>query len=348
MIVAPLSAPQWAAQPGIVMMKGCNERMLSVGHRPRAVAALVVPLLLLASLSGCSASLVGGASATSTTSATPPATSGAAAPTLRTTQIASGACGQDFPDTATLTPAGGLVVTQTSSLGNLAYPSVQISNGQEAQPLAQPPLSGGSGYTPSATAIVNPNLQESGGGFVLAICNASNQAHALSAVQASIARIMPFTEQLQAWQPCTGVYHIGSTGIGGGCGGADFENEYLHAPFAADAAVGATVATTQTGTNSNSDGGPNLGPLPVTLKPGQWMTVEIGVTQPSAPGYYTYAFALTVDAASTGVVAYSQTVLLAGVAHEWDGHACLSSAMQAQIAQQPTPTNNGGFICPES
>jgi hypothetical protein len=323
--------------------------MPDVRRHARTVATLAVPLLLLVSLSGCgSSSVAGAASATSTTSATPHATSVATLPTLRTTQVASGACGQDFPDTVTLTPAGGLVVTQTSSLGNLAYPAVQIPNGQEAQPIPQPPLSGRSGYTPSPAAIVNPNLQESGGGFVLAICNASSQAHVVSAVQASIARITPFTEQLQAWQPCTGVYHVGSPNVGGGCGGADFENEYLHAPFATDAAVGASVSTTQTGANSNGDGGPNLGPLPVTLTPGQWMTVEIGVTQPSAPGYYTYAFALTVDAASTGAVAYSQTALLASVAHEWGGQACLSSAMQAQIAQEPTPTNNGGFICPES
>jgi hypothetical protein len=92
----------------------------------------------------------------------------------------------------------------------------------------------------------------------------------------------------------------------------------------------------------------NFGPLPVTLKPGQAMTIEVGMTQPSTPGDYTYSFALTVDGVSTGTVAYSLMSLLAPVARVWNGAACQTSAMQALIAQEPTPTANTRYICPVS
>ena len=76
------------------------------------------------------------------------------------------------------------------------------------------------------------------------------------------------------------------------------------------------------------------------------MTVEVGVTQPSVSGYYTYGFALTVDGSGTGVVAYSPTTLLAPVAQQWTGANCATPAMKAQIAQMPAPADGRGFICP--
>ncbi len=316
-------------------------------RRVRLVGGLLTSLLTLALLSGCGAagapsSAARGTTSAATNTATPQPT--ATATPLPTTTIASGACGGSFPSTAALTPANGLVVTQYSALGNLAYPEAQIPSSQPAAPMLEPKLNDPQYWTANTTAVVDPNLHEGGGGYVLAICNPSDKAHTINAVQVSIAKMTPFTDQLDAWEPCDGSYNSYYKSVAGGCGGGDWQDEYLHAAFAADAPVGTSVTATQTGSNQFD----NFGPLPVTLKPGQTMTIEVGVTQPSAPGYYTYSFALTVDGASTGTVAYSQMSLLAPVARAWNGKACQTSAMQAMIAKEPTPTPNTRYICPAS
>jgi hypothetical protein len=322
------------------------EQELEMPTRLRRVflaSGLLLPPLALVLLSGCG--LAGQpAAATSATATLQPTT---AATPLPTTTVAPSACGKNFPPSAALSPAGGLVVTQYSGLGNLAYPSVQIPSSQPAAPMPEPALLGTTYYAPNTVPVVDPNLHEGGGGYVLAICNPSGQAHTISAVQVTIAKMTPFTDQLNAWEPCNGGYNPVYKSGTGGCGGADFENEYLHAAFAADATVGATVTATQTGTNlSDMSNDVNLGPLPVTMQPGQAMTIEVGVTPPSAAGYYTFSFALIGDGASTGIVAYSLMTLLAPVARNWSGAACETSAMQALIAQEPTPTPNTRYLCP--
>ncbi len=321
-------------------------------RRSLAASALVMPLLL-ASLAGCAptgGASTGGATATApadTTTVAPVNTPSLTMPP--TMRIASGACGPHFPDTTALTSAGGLAVTQTSGMSNMAYPETQIPSGQPAAPMLAPDSVGTTSGVAGATLLVNPGLTEKGGGYVLLICNPSSQPHSLSAARVSIAAVEPFTDQLGAWAPCQGAYYPVGGYVAGGCGGADFETEYMHATFATSAQTGATVTATQTGTNvgmSGAAGDLQPGPLPVTLQPGQTMTIEIGVTPPSAPGYYTYAFSLTVDGASTGVVTYSPMTLIAPVARIWSGAACKTSAMQAKIAQMPTPTQNTAYICP--
>ncbi len=313
----------------------------------RAASVFGLSVFALA-LSGCGTAIVSGATTVGAAIATPAATATPAGlPKLPTTTIASGPCGQNGPQSAPLSPADGLVVTQFAMLGNLAYPAAQIPDGQTG-PILEPQLTQLDHTTdPSSGAVaVNPGLREGGGGYVIAVCNPSNQPHTLNAVQASIAMMSPFTDKLEAWEPCNGVYLPAYKSVGGGCGGGDVQDEYLHAPFAADAAVGATVAATQTSAGTIDH---NYGPLPASIPPGQTMSVEVGVTPPSAPGYYTYSFALTVDGANTGVVAYSPKTLLAPVSVAWTGKACLSSDMQAQIAQAPTPSSNSiGYICPGS
>lgn len=327
--------------------------------RNGAKTALAMLMLLALSILAACAPAAGGASPLASATRAPAATADATAtsgvftpPPLPITHIATGICGPYFPSGIALTPARGLLVSQTSSLGNLAYPLAQIPNSQQAQPIA-PPVITSSAYRASASPVVNPRLQELGGGYTLAICNASSQAHVVSAVRMTLVDAAPYTGKLAAWDTCSGVYLPGQGFLGAGCGGADPENEYMHAALAADAAVGATVTATQTGTNSSDASDEvNLGPLPVTLHPGQAMTIEIGVTQPSAPGLYTYAFALTVDSGDTGIVAYSPTTLLASVTTAWNGGSCLAPAMQAQLAAMPTPTSSArasvGYICPAS
>lgn len=318
----------------------------------RVASALSVSLLLVA-LSGCRSTSPAStaASATATTqptAATQPTVTLAPLPKLPTTQITSGVCGQYYPSAVKLTPAGGLVVTQYSGLGNLAYPVVQIPSSQPAKPIPAPPIIDQALFT-EATVVENPKLHEAGGGYVIVVCNPTSQAHKISAVQVSIASISLVTSATQTWQQCSSSYIPGSGVVGGGCGGADFENEYMHAAFAPDAQVGASTVATQTGSNVGWTGANNYGPLPVTLQPGQTLWVEVGVTQPSVAGYYTYAFGLTVDGTATGVVAYSVRTLFDPHPIEWSGQNCLAAAFQSQIAQMPTPTtNSAGYICPAS
>lgn len=327
--------------------------MRTFPRRALAATALVAPLFL-ASLAGCApATATDGAIATvpaATATATPISTPSLTMPP--TMQVASGACGPHIPYDITFSAAGGLAVSQTSGRGNLAYPEAQIPSSQPAAPMLEPTTIAPEPYVASDAPVVNPALSEKRGGYLLLICNSSNKAHTISAVRVSIAALTPFTDQLGAWAPCQGAYFPTGGYVSGGCGGADFQTEYMHANFATDAQTGATVTAAQTGTNvgmSGAAGDFQPGPLPVTLKPGQAMTIEIGVTKPSAPGYYTYAFDLTVDGASTGVVSYSPKTLIAPVAHVWSGDACKTSAMQAMIAQAPTPTAaNDGYICPAS
>lgn len=321
----------------------------------RRVASAAIAPLLLAVLSGCAASPAQGR-VTSTLMAAAVTTATAAStttlnglPRLPTAHVASGACGEYLPNGIAYTPADGLVVTQFSSLGSVTHPDTLLPSSQSAAPIQRPSLSstGAGPFIDTTTAAVNPYV-EGGSGYVIVVCNPSSQAHTVSAVQVSIASISPATSPTQAWHSCGGSYVPGSGVEGNACGGMDLENEYMHAGFAPDAQVGASVTATQTGSNSNGMGGSaNYGPLPVTLEPGQTLSVEVGVTQPSAAGYYTYAFGLTVDGATTGVVAYSLKTLFDPQAIEWSAQNCQAAAYQSQIAQMPTPTTGTLFvICP--
>jgi len=251
-------------------------------------------------------------------------------PALPTATVSLGQCQYQGADTFVFTPTHGLDVSQNIAFGNLAFPSVQISN-QQTSPMSVPPLSPADSFTPRTQLAVNPNLYEGDGGYVLLICNTSSQAHVVSGEQVSIERIKLFIGELSAWIPC---------GPPGGCGGGNAQDEYMHADFAPNAPVGASVTATLT---NSFPSGPR--PLPVTLQPGQSLTIDVGVTPPTASGYYTFGFALTVDGASTGVVAYSPETLLAPVTHPWGQCA---SAQQTQIAETPTPTvGRNFFICSE-
>jgi hypothetical protein len=154
----------------------------------------------------------------------------AAATSLPTTTVTAATCGKYFPPTVALTPARGLVVTQHSGLGNLAYPEAQIPSSQPAAPMLEPNLTSPDYWAANTIAVVNPLLQESGGGYVLAICIPSGQAHTISAVQVSLAKMTPFTDQLGAWEPCSGSYSPLLKSVSGGCGGADFEKNTCMPP----------------------------------------------------------------------------------------------------------------------
>ena len=70
----------------------------------------------------------------------------------------------------------------------------------------------------------------------------------------------------------------------------------------------------------------------------------MGIVPPTAAGYYTFAFGLAIDGATPAFAVVAPATLLAPVAHEWTGDACLAPEMQTQI---PPATNPPTFyLCP--
>ena len=83
----------------------------------------------------------------------------------------------------------------------------------------------------------------------------------------------------------------------------------------------------------------------MTLAPGQLLEVNDDITAPTAPGTYTFGFAVAVDGDSPVFFSSSPATLLAPVAHKWSGKGCTAPAMLAQIPSATTPATF--YICPE-
>lgn len=188
------------------------------------------------------------------------------------------------------------------------------------------------------------------------ICNISAEPHTVQRIDARIAAVTSISTTPNASPACQRPYSRQYGAGSGGCGGADFENEYMHAAFSPSAGAGATVTATQTATNTceyKTGCATNYGPLPVTLQAGQWMTIEVGIASASNPttifdtsGYYTFSFGVGVDGAAPVFAVTSPQTLLDPFARLWTDVACQSSAMQAQIPPATTPPSY--YLCPSS
>jgi hypothetical protein len=165
-------------------------------------------------------------------------------------------------------------------------------------------------------------------------------------ISVRLASFTPHTGSLVAWSLCNdGTYEaqaqMASTG---GCGGGYSVNEYLHATFAADAAVGATVTASQSSTSPTGPNDPNPFPgLPLSLAPGHSVSVAVVVTVPTAPGTYTFAFGLATGTAAPVYFSTSSPTLFAPITTHWSGQNCTTMAMRAQIPAATQPTY---YICP--
>ena len=313
------------------------------------ISLLLVFLVgLLGSACGVStgSTSTGSATATAAATATIPPTATPLATIPAATAITQ-VCGQYMPTPAV--SVGGLAVAQQTTLGNLAYPRVKLpNNAAQAPMIVTQGNQGGFVPGPDTTHPTNPIMHE-GGGYVIWVCNLSSAPHTISRVDVRLESVVSYTAQLNEWYDCLFPYTRQSGAGGGGCGGADFENEYLHAPFTPDATPGTVVTATQTGTNVGEDGVTNYGPLPVTLKHGEWMTIEVdmgpnsGDPVFSTAGTYTFSFGLSIDKQAPIFTTTSPPTLLATPAHEWNGEACTTAAMQAQIPATDTTTM---YICP--
>jgi hypothetical protein len=307
-------------------------------------AAVVSAVVVLA---GCGASSPTLTAATTPTTATPPAES---------CQVTSSA-----------SSVGGVTIASQAPLDGLAYPTAKLPAGLGSQPLVVavgdlPPIgSAQPRYSPDPSHPTNPLvMQDTGGGYVLTLQNSSTTAHTLERVDVCLDSVIPAVGQLNEWQPCDVPYSRSGSSGPGGCGGHTMQDVFLHAPFTATPAVGTHVTAIETRAD-DSFYTTHYQPLPVTLQPGERLTIEVGIGPAAAcqvstdtgfpasgclfktPGTYTFAFGVAVDAGAPLFAVRSPPTVLAP-ASEWTGEACMAPGMQALIPPATTPPTS--YVCP--
>jgi hypothetical protein len=314
--------------------------------------SLVTAIVLVA---GCGVTPAGTSSGTPGSAASPSATAAATAlPTVDPSQVPA-SCGTG---TAPVARAGDLLIFQFDTLdgwqttpagfGGLAYPRTKLPDSTPLKPLQIQFDTSTFTSTLPQDPPTNPSMQEHTGGYTLGVCNAStSHVHVIQSVAVRIVSVVPYTGPVNQWLFCDAPYDASSkhTGIGG-CGGAYWAGEYLHATFAANAGVGATVTAAQasSGHDDGLDGSySQFGPLPVSLGPGQAIPINVGMTVPTVAGTYTFALGLTVDGAAPVFVSAPPTLF--APARNWTGEACKAPAMQSQIPAASSPTY---YICPSA
>ncbi|HEX6543430.1 MAG TPA: hypothetical protein VF040_16860 [Ktedonobacterales bacterium] len=188
---------------------------------------------------------------------------------------------------------------------------------------------------------VNPTTTETFG-YALDICNTSTTAsHVINGVSVSIAAFSAYSGQLNSWNPCGAWYQRPGGVTGGGCGGGSVEGEGLHATFAADATTGARAAAAQVSTGTEANGG-HVPPLPLQLGPGQRIRINVGLTPPTTPGTYTFAFALSYDTVTDAPISAMPPTLFDSATVTWNGQNCTRAAMVSQI---PSDDTQSRYVC---
>jgi hypothetical protein len=219
---------------------------------------------------------------------------------------------------------------------NLNYPSQKLPDNL---PLAPYQLSDAQGHDLPRIPLINPTLTGAGG-FFLTICNTSKTVtHRIASVDALVATFTPYTGTLNTWLFCDGLYTPAGGG-GGGCGGGYETYANLTATFPATATAG--TSTPSTYTDVRDDVRAPTPPLAMNIPPQHYGLLVVHVVAPTVPGYYTFAFRLHVDDGVTPYLADEESLLLDPQVRRWDGDACQTPAMKAQI-----PANSvNAYICP--
>lgn len=316
-------------------------------RRPHPALAVIAALLLI----GLAAALFTMISRTGNSPAhNGTATVPAATPTATITPTATAApsvvnaghpCSSDNSGQTTYVTIGDLKVSQARF--SLAYPAGELpANLDSTKPYLLPDNAPGQSSLP-----VNPSTSQ-GSGYFLTICNTSGTtSHVIRGLTVGITAFTAFSGSLNTFAGCDGWYQRPGGLTGGGCGGGASLDERLQASFAAGAATGARVTTTQVGTG-NAGSNPNnqdTPPLPVSLGAGQMLVIGVGVTPPSAPGAYTFAFALNYDDATAAPISTMQPTLFDSAAVKWTGQNCEAPALLSQI---PPNDTTGRYICAPS
>jgi hypothetical protein len=209
----------------------------------------------------------------------------------------------------------------------LAYPANQLpANLDPSKPYQLP------GNLPNPP---NPPVNPSSN-YSLTVCNTSNSAsHVIRSLTLRIAAFTAYSGPLNTYQFCDLFYQRPVGATGGGCGGGYALDEQLQASFAADATTGAQVTTTQVDAQ-------NAPPMPVSLGPGQMLMIVIGVTVPTAPGTYTFAFGLNYDSVTIAPISTTQPTIFDSAAVKWNGGNCTKPALLSQI---PASDTTGKYVC---
>jgi hypothetical protein len=236
--------------------------------------------------------------------------------------------------------AGDLRISPTA-LG-AGQPIFQAPDSVPLKPLALP-IQGAHGQAPREIPGWFSPAGDSPPDLLITVCNVSaTQAHVIESVSVTLSAFTPHSGRLNLWDPCAGAYTRPAGFVALECGEtAAIYDEYVRATFPSTAPVGASVPAPLA--DSATFGA--LGPLPLTLPPGQTMQIAVFVKAPAAAGVYTFAAGITADKAALPVTV-GQKVLLGPIARHWTGKACLSSSMQAEIPANP-PAGTF-YICPES
>lgn len=310
-------------------------------RRPTLCLALALTLVLALALAGCADSsleahagntpTVDPFSTTPASASSPTTASGSSQPSV--TPNAQN-CGDQWSGTNGLTRAGDLLLTPTiPTIDTILY---LLPAGVPLQPLKLPQQNATGQYGGWPTDTIGTSS------ILVSVCNASRTAsHTIQGARVKLASFVAYTSQLNAWDFCAGFYARPAGVTSNNCdrGSAPID-EQLRAGFASTAQPGTVVASTQPGGSSG-----NFGPLPAALPPGSAMYLNVTITAPTAPGTYAFAINLTADGAQ---LPYSgnTSLLLAPVAHQWNGQACTTSSMLTQIPPATNPPT--GYICPAS
>ncbi|HEY1388875.1 MAG TPA: hypothetical protein VGF38_10050 [Ktedonobacterales bacterium] len=310
-------------------------------RRPTLCLAFALTLVLTLALAGCADSsleahsgntpTVDPFSTTPASAASPTTASNSSQPTVtpNTQNCASG-----WSRITGLTHAGDLLFEPT--IASVDIPLQPLPAGAPLQPLKIPAQDTTGQYAGWPTATIGATS------LLFAVCNASTStAHTIQGARVKLTNFVAYTSQLNVWDYCDGFYARPAGVTANNCDrGSAPVDEQIQAAFTSVAQPGTVVTASQPNTQSGS-----FGSLPAALPPGSVMYLNVAITAPTAPGTYTFAVAPTADGASfpftNGV-----SLLLAPIVHHWNGQACTTSGMLAQIPPATNPPT--GYICPES
>jgi hypothetical protein len=291
------------------------------------VATVFLALLALA-VAGCAGS-------SSTVARRLPTPTPTLAPTLTPRPTAAPApvgepCGQLFDPGAPIAATVGDL--QFSAPHTLAVaPPRQLPDSLTNQPYVVNAT--GAGYLDSLTQV-NVHL------YSYVLCNNSaTSPHTVGQFTIKLTSFTADANTINVTDYCIQVYSRQGMVDHTGCGGAFGGTVDLVASFASAGAVG----TVQPALDRSS--GRQVTPL--TLQPGYAMVAMLTVTPSTVAGTSIYRIGVGVDgAAPVYPAADSVAVLNTTTLRQWDGPACLTSAMQQQIPAATTPPTY--YICPQA
>ncbi len=308
-----------------------------MGRVLRGVVATVGIVSMVAILAGCSPTAsTAGVNPTSTPSPV-------ASATATISQAAWTTCfGSGYEANDGSTMSGDILMTPVTVSGH-AYPAVMLPDGT---PLTKPYQLHMDGTTGLASGpMANPILSEGmGGGFHLGICNTSaTQTYTITSIVATIAAFTPYSGQLSQWNPCDGEMDSHHQLSPSGCGGGGIGYTRFHAVFQGSVTAGASVEMRQTGYDLNAPGDGLGRRLPLALAPYAKMDFSLGMDAPAQAGSYAFTFSVRLQTGETLTTTKSTTILLAPVAHNWDGRSCNQSTFLSQITATNPETY---YVCP--